>query len=195
MLVALLSQKAGTYITQSRPDSKQHHEKCLRFSDGALRCRGEQLVRCGPPKEWSFRFSLKEKGSKVVGNADLLRGLYDAFGRGDMETVLGSMDASISWRQAEGNPYNMDGGPWVGPNAVAENLFMKLGTEWDGFTVTPARFSEAGDRVVVEGRYTGTYKATGKSIDAQFCHVWDIQDGKLMAFQQYMDTAQLQSAM
>jgi ketosteroid isomerase-like protein len=72
---------------------------------------------------------------------------------------------------------------------------MKLGTEWDGFTVTPARFSEAGDRIVVEGRYTGTYKATGKSVDAQFCHVWDVHDGKLKAFQQYTDTAQFQSAM
>jgi ketosteroid isomerase-like protein len=126
---------------------------------------------------------------------DVVRGLYDAFGRGDMETVLGFMDDSISWREAQGNPYKMDGEPWIGPNAIVDNIFMKLGAEWDGYTVTPARFSDAGDRIVVEGRYTGTYKATGKSIDAQFCHVWEVQDGKLKAFQQYTDTAQFQSAM
>ena len=130
-----------------------------------------------------------------MAGADLLRGLYEAFGRGDMETVLGAMDTSISWRQAEGNPYGMDGRAWVGPNAIVENLFVKLGTEWDGFVVTPARFLDAGGQVIVEGRYTGTYKATGKNIDAQFCHIWDVKDEKLTAFQQYTDTAQFQGAM
>jgi ketosteroid isomerase-like protein len=130
-----------------------------------------------------------------MAGADLLRGLYEAFGRGDMGTVLGTMDPSISWREAEGNPYRMDGVAWVGPNEIVENLFVKLGTEWDGFTVTPAKFLESGDQVIVEGRYTGTYKATGKSIDAQFCHVWDVKNGKVMAFQQYTDTAQFQGAM
>ena len=130
-----------------------------------------------------------------MAGADLLRGLYEAFGRGDIATVLGAMDPAISWHQAEGNPYKVDGGAWIGPNAIVENLFVKLGTEWDGFTVTPARFSESGDQVIVEGRYTGTYKATGKSIDAQFCHIWNVKDGKVTAFQQYTDTAQFQGAM
>jgi len=127
--------------------------------------------------------------------ADLLRGLYEAFGRGDIAAVLGAMDPAISWHQAEGNPYKVDGGAWIGPNAIVENLFVKLGTEWDGFTVTPARFSESGDQVIVEGRYTGTYKPSGRSIDAQVCHVLRFRDGKLSSFQQYVDTGQLQEMM
>jgi uncharacterized protein len=51
---------------------------------------------------------------------------------------------------------------------------------------------DAGSVVVVEARYTGTYKQTGKSLDAQVCHVWKIRDGKVASFQQYVDTAQLQ---
>ena len=46
--------------------------------------------------------------------------------------------------------------------------------------------------VVVEARYTGTFKQTGKNLDAQVCHVWKIRDGKVASFQQYVDTAQLQ---
>lgn len=69
---------------------------------------------------------------------------------------------------------------------------MKLGAEWDGFTVTPKQFYDARDVVVVEARYTGVYKATGKSLDAQVCHVWKVSAGKLTSFQQYVDTAQLQ---
>jgi hypothetical protein len=53
--------------------------------------------------------------------------------------------------------------------------------------VTPERFHDAGDTVVTESRYSGVYKATGKSINAQACHVWKIRDGKVTSFQQYLD--------
>jgi len=128
-------------------------------------------------------------------NVRLLKTLYDAFGHGDVPTVLGSMSPDIRWHQAEGNPYMPSGDAFVGPDAVLNNVFMKLGTEWDDFTVHPKSFYGAGDSVIVEARYSGTYKATGKSMDAQVCHVWDVKDGKVTRFQQYMDTAKLQDAM
>src|SRR5688572_449070 len=121
-----------------------------------------------------------------MSNVDLIRGIYDAFGRGDLDTVLGAMDPAIEWRQAEGNPYDTTGGPWIGPDAVMQNLFVRIVTEWDGFTVTPKEFHDAGDTVVVEGRYTATYKATGRNMDAQFCHVFKIRDGKATSFQQFV---------
>jgi uncharacterized protein len=51
---------------------------------------------------------------------------------------------------------------------------------------------DLGSTVVVEARYTGTHKPTGKTLDAQVCHVWKLRDGKVTSFQQYADTAQLQ---
>jgi uncharacterized protein len=128
-------------------------------------------------------------------NVRLLKNLYDAFGHGDIPTVLGSMSPDIRWHQAESNPYMPSGDAFVGPDAVLNNIFMKLGAEWDGFTVHPKSFHGAGDSVIVEARYSGTYKATGKSIDAQVCHVWDVKDGKVTRFQQYVDTAKIQDAM
>jgi ketosteroid isomerase-like protein len=128
-------------------------------------------------------------------NVGLLKNLYAAFGRGEIPAVLGAMSPDIKWYSAEGNPYMPSGGAWVGPDAVLNNLFMKIGTEWDGFTVHTKLFHGAGDSVIVEARYTGKYKSTGKSIDAQVCHVWDVKDGKVTRFQQYMDTAKLQDAM
>jgi ketosteroid isomerase-like protein len=122
----------------------------------------------------------------------LIRDLYDALAGGDMPSVLDAMDPGIEWREAEGNPYQPSGEAWRGPNAVVENLFMRLATEWDGFTVHPGEFHDAGSIVVVEARYTGIYKQTGKDLDAQVCHVWKILGGKVSSFQQYVDTAQLQ---
>jgi uncharacterized protein len=130
-----------------------------------------------------------------MNNVQLLKNLYDAFGRGDIPTVLGAMSPDIRWHEAEGNPYMPSGEPWVGPDAVLNNLFMKLGAEWDGFAVHPRQFHDAGDSVIVEGRYIGTYKATGRSADMQFCHVWDIADGKVSRFQQHVDTAKFQDVM
>jgi len=128
-------------------------------------------------------------------NVTLLKSLYGAFGRGDMPTVLGAMSPDIKWYQAESNPYRPSGEAWVGPDAVLNNLFMKLGAEWDGFSVHPMAFYGAGDSIIVEGRYGGTYKATGTSMDTQFCHVWDVKDGKVTRFQQYVDTAKLHVVM
>ena len=130
-----------------------------------------------------------------MNSVDLIKNLYEAFGRGDIPAVLGAMSPDIRWHQAEGNPYRPSGEPWIGPDAVLNNLFVRLGGEWDGFSVHTKRFHDAGDSVVVEGRYTGKFKATGKSMDAQFCHLWDVQDGKAIRFQQYIDTAKVQDAM
>jgi uncharacterized protein len=79
----------------------------------------------------------------------------------------------------------------VGVDAVRANLFDNLDSEWDGFTVTPRAYHDAGDTVVVECRYTGVHNATGKRLDAQACHVWRLRDGKVTGFQQYVDTAHL----
>jgi ketosteroid isomerase-like protein len=105
------------------------------------------------------------------------------------------MSPDIHWYQAESSPYRPSGEAWVGPDAVLNNLFMRLGAEWDGFTVHPKSFHNAGDSVIVEARYSGTFKPTGKSMDTQVCHVWDVKDGKVTRFQQYVDTAKLQDVM
>lgn len=131
----------------------------------------------------------------AMGNIDVLKGGYEAFSRGDVPSVLGVFDPNIEWREAQGSPYQPDGKPWIGGDAITQHLFMRLATEWDGFTVTPNEFHDAGDTIVVECRHTGTYKATGKSIDAQNCHVWKLSNGKATSFHAYTDTAQMQEAM
>jgi hypothetical protein len=127
-----------------------------------------------------------------MSNLNAVRGLYQAFAKGDIPTVLGFLDADIAWTEAEGFPY---GGTYHGPNAVLEGVFMRLGAEWDGFAAVPAEFIDGGDTVVVLGQYSGTYKATGKSFQADFAHVWKIRDGKAMRFVQYVDTLLVQRAL
>lgn len=123
--------------------------------------------------------------SKMNPNTTTARALYDAFAKGDVPTVLGGLASDIRWVEAAGGPY---GGVSHGPMEVLANVFMKLGGEWDGFAAIPHKFVAEGDTVVALGDYSGTYKATGKSFSAPFAHVWQFQDGKVIAFQQHTDT-------
>jgi len=59
----------------------------------------------------------------------------------------------------------------------------------------PEEFIDGGDTIVVLGKYSGTYKATSKSFQANFAHVWKLQDGKAIRFIQYVDTLLVHRAM
>ncbi len=125
-----------------------------------------------------------------------LSSLYAAFGEGDIETVLGAMHPQIQWHEAEGNPYSLPGDkPYIGPEGVLNNLFARLVEEWTDFKVTPMDFHDAGDTIIVEGRYTGIYNETGKAQDSPFCHVWKFEGEMITNFQQYTNTALLQEVM
>ncbi len=65
-------------------------------------------------------------------NVELMRGLYYAFGRGDVEAVLGPMDEGIEWNEAENFIY-ADRNPYVGPQAVLEGVFARLRVALAGF--------------------------------------------------------------
>jgi uncharacterized protein len=124
-----------------------------------------------------------------MSNVEVLQQMYKAFAEGDVPTVLGVMDDKIEWNEAEGIIYDT-GNAFVGPDAVLNNVFARIPQDFDNFTVTPSNFIDGGDSVVVEARYRGTAKATGKPLDAQVAHVFDFRDGKVIRFQQYTDTAQ-----
>lgn len=122
-------------------------------------------------------------------NVDLVRGLYEAFGAGDIGAVFARMSPDIVWNEGENYPY-ADKNPYRGPEAIGAGVFSRFGSEWDGFAAVPEEYLDAGDTVVVLGRYRGTYKATGKAQNSQMVHVWRVADGKATAFQQYTDTLQ-----
>ncbi len=125
-------------------------------------------------------------------NIEVLEEIYGAVVGRDIPSVLAHFDPEIEYRLAEGHIYSPGGETWVGGEAVVRNFFAKAGQDWDRSSISRREFHVDGDTVVVEGRYGGVYKATGKSFDAQFCHVWKLSDGRVKSFQQYLDTAQLQ---
>lgn len=122
------------------------------------------------------------------GNVDILRRGYDAFNRGDIDTVMGLLDPNIEWQEpeVEGLPQR---GTHRGAEDVANRVFGAIVENWDGFQAVPEEFLEAGDRVVVLGQFEGAGKTSGRTLDATFAHVWTMRDGRAVQFRSYADTA------
>ena len=75
-----------------------------------------------------------------------------------------------------------------GGDAVVRNVLGPITTDIDDFAVTPIELIPSGDTVAVVARYTGTGKSTGKELDLEVVHVWDVRDGKIVRFRQFPDT-------
>lgn len=118
---------------------------------------------------------------------EVVRSSYEAFARGDLDAVVADMHPEIEWHQAQGLPH---GGLYRGLDEVRRRVFDPLDEEWwEEFHADPDEFLEAGEHVVVLGRYTGRAKGTGKPLDVPFVHVWSFRAGKAVRFRQFLDTA------
>jgi ketosteroid isomerase-like protein len=117
---------------------------------------------------------------------EIVKRSYAAFARGDLDGVLADLHPDIEWQQAQGLPH---GGVYHGVGEVRRNIFDPLDAEWwTEFSAEPSEFLDAGDDVVVLGRYLGVAKGTAKLLDVPFVHVWTMKDGKAVLFRQFLDT-------
>lgn len=124
---------------------------------------------------------------------NIVMSLYEAFDRGDIDTVLALMADDIVWCEAENNKW-ADGNPYVGPQAVAEGVFARVAEEYDSFAVEVGQVVAEGDTVVMQGRYRARTKAGGVEITPQIVHWWTVKDGRITTFQQHVDTLSLAMA-
>ena len=128
-------------------------------------------------------------------NIQLINTVYDAFAVGDMPTVLGSMHTDIIWNEAESNSM-ADGNPYIGPDAILNGVFARLGSNHDYFNLKDIQLHNMSDnKVLATLRYDAKVKATGKAYNAQVAHLWTLNNnGEITAFQQFVDTKKLAEA-
>lgn len=116
--------------------------------------------------------------------------IYDAFRRRDYSAVLATFDPGMEWVAAEHSPL-ADRSPYCGLSAIRAGVFERIGAGFERLEVRVDELIDAGDRVVVLGRYEGAPRSTGRAFQAQVAHVWTFTGGKPVRFQQYVDTYQL----
>lgn len=127
-------------------------------------------------------------------NIGVIDGLYQAFAKGDIPFVLSILDEKVVWNEAEGNAL-ADGNPYIGPDAVLNGVFARIGAEHEYFNLKDIKLHTMdGNQVLATLRYDAKRNDNGALIDAQVAHLWTLSDGKVTAFQQYVDTKQLADA-
>jgi uncharacterized protein len=125
-------------------------------------------------------------------NIDIVRDHYAASARGDIRAMMAEVSPRVRWTEMAGFPC---AGTWIGPPAVVDNVFAVLGAQWDGYRFELERLIDAGENIVGIGTYHGTFRATGKPMQARVAHVWQLQDGSVVAFEQFTDTLLVRNAM
>ena len=121
-------------------------------------------------------------------NVQAMRGLYDAFARGDFDAFERGLSPDIVWNEAENSLYSA-GNPYRSFAAIRDGVFAPTERDYDNFRVEVEQLLDAGDFVIGTGRYRGRNRETGKELSAQFCHVLNVDtEGKLDRVQEYADT-------
>lgn len=118
-------------------------------------------------------------------NYDIVQDHYAASARQDIAAMFAHVSETVEWTEMEGFPC---AGTWVGPQAVIDNVFKVLGSAWENYRFVLEHLVDGGDAIVGIGTYFGTYRATGKDMQARVAHVWRLDAGKVVKFEQFTDT-------
>lgn len=141
----------------------------------------------------SHAMEKQNEGARIMAtNLEIIKATYEGASEENGKNLLAVLAPDVSWTEAAGFPY---AGTYIGPQAVIENVFKRLGTEWIGYKATANTYLVDGDRVAVFGVYSGTYKKTNKAMSATFAHLYRLKDGKIITMEQYVDSAIVQKAM
>jgi len=113
-------------------------------------------------------------------NAELLRGGYDAFAKGDIPTVLGIFAEDIAWHVPGRSPLS---GDYRGHQEVVG--FFAKAMELSGGTlrVEADEILADGERIIA--LTTVSAERDGRSWSSPEVHVWRVQDGRAITFREF----------
>ena len=100
-------------------------------------------------------------------NVEVVRRGFEAYVRGDTETLLRLVDPEIEWKQIE------EPAPVHGPRAGLESV-----ARWD-------EYIDAGENVVAVVRSKGRGKASGVAVEQVSYQVFTVRDGRVVRMREY----------
>ncbi|HWT25544.1 MAG TPA: nuclear transport factor 2 family protein [Solirubrobacteraceae bacterium] len=121
---------------------------------------------------------------------DVVRSVYEAFGRGDVEALVALLDPGVEIRQSAEVPW---GGTYRGIDEALRffgTLVAHIRTQ-----VEVDRLIVAGDTVVENGRTCGYVVRSGHEFAVDETHVWTVRDGRITGMHAYVDNAAMLAAL
>ena len=119
---------------------------------------------------------------------EIVQGLYEAFGRGDIEHILAQLTDDVDWASCP----DSDIAPWHGIHrgrAEVPSFFKALGDTLQITEFTPLSFASNETDVMVVTHWAATAPATGKSAEMDIHHWWRFRGDKIYFYRGTEDTA------
>ena len=120
---------------------------------------------------------------------EIVKELYAKMTAGDAGGALALMSDDIEWITMM--DYKVSG---RGPQRVFEDMLRPAMEEWEPYTLTPQEFICEGGKVVSVGRFEATNRATGKHVEVDYSHIWEVEDDKIVRHRQFIDTGRIEPA-
>ena len=119
-------------------------------------------------------------------NMEIVRRLFEAVGRGDIEDVIGcaAEDGVI-----DASRRLLGGRSFVGHQGIRE-YFAMLDDVWSNIRTEPEDFIPAGDAVVVPVRVVNTGRASDITVGAQAAWVAEVRDRQVARMTVYQSRAE-----
>ena len=115
---------------------------------------------------------------------EIVTGIYEAFGRGDLAGVLGAMADGVEWEKAGVAPFS---GRREGRDGVQEFFADLMGAvRIEMFEVDAVVGDD--EYVVAMGRERCTVKKTGRRYEQHWAHAFKLREGKVVSVRLYEDT-------
>lgn len=115
-------------------------------------------------------------------DGDVIRQAYEGFARGDVQAVLDVLADDVSWTVPELVP---QGGSATNKEEVGA-FFQRLGELYEGLELDIHDLVDGDDRVAGVGVARGNLREGG-SVEYGFVHVFDVSDGTVTRFREYVD--------
>ena len=126
-------------------------------------------------------------------NTETVQRLFQAFGRGDVATLMSLLSEDVVWFLAGPTDLIPHAGERRG-HAGASEFFQLMGAAVEFERFEPREYVAQGDKVVALGTERGRVRATGKTFDNPWALVFTVRDGLITEFRGYEDTAAVASA-
>ncbi|MBI2187372.1 MAG: nuclear transport factor 2 family protein [Acidobacteria bacterium] len=126
-------------------------------------------------------------------NARIVKTIYDAFGRGDVATILDALADRFEWHH-RGAPAVPWGKTRTTPEEV-RSFFGELNAAVEVLDLQVQHYVAQGDIVVALGTFRGRSRKTGKEFDDPWAMAWTLKDGKVTGYRSYEDTEAIVSAL
>ncbi len=133
-----------------------------------------------------------ERATPSDAPADVVRRQYLASARGDLEALRATLADDVEWTETAGFPL---GGTYRTPEGVTSNVMERLAAGWDDWVAHDDTYVTEGENVVVLARYTATNRATGRPISVRVAHHFVVRSGRIVRFEQFVDSATVRDAM